>query len=190
MTASTDLAALASSAADAREVRFTIIGGTPVILALDERSRKRALDGTTALPLPSSTEAITARARSAVQGGALVETQVLTENDLYWYSTGDPRSDARPFPVLRLKFDDPFKTWLHIDPATGELLGQSDTGRRGSRWLFSALHSFDLPLLLKYRPLRDALMIILSIAGLIVSVSGIVVGWRYGPALLRGGPLQ
>src|SRR5690606_13722577 len=55
----------------------------------------------------------------------------------------------------------------------------SDTGRRGSRWLFSALHSFDLPLLLKYRPLRDALMIILSIAVLIVSVSGIVVGWRY-----------
>jgi len=175
----TDLAALARSAANAREIRFTTIGGAPVILALDQQGSKRALAGVTAEANQLSTTEITALARNAVRDGKLVETLRLTENDLYWYSSGDPRSDARPFPILRLKFDDPFKTWLHIDPATGELLGQSDTGRRGGRWLFSALHSFDLPLLLKYRPLRDALMIVLSLAGLIVSVSGIIVGWRH-----------
>jgi uncharacterized iron-regulated membrane protein len=176
--AATDLAQLARSALDVREVRFLHIGGAPTILAIDGHGSKRALDGVTANPLAPTHADIEQLARRAVQGGDLVSTELLTEHDVYWYATGDPRRGARPLPVLRLSFDDPYKTWLHIDPATGELLGQSDSGRRTYRWLFSALHSFDLPLLLRHRVLRDSLMIILSIAGLIVSVSGIVVGWR------------
>ena len=74
---------------------------------------------------------------------------------------------------------DPAQSWLHIDPATGELLNRSGSASRSYRWLFSALHSFDLPWLLILRPLRDALMWLLSAAGLFISISGIVVGWRY-----------
>jgi len=174
-----DMARLAVSAEGAREVRFVHIAGAPVILAVDGDGRKRALDGVTAAPATPSLAAIADNAGAAVRDGMLVTAQTLTEYDAYWYATGDPRRDARPLPVLRLIFDDPHATWLHIDPATGELLGQTDSGRRGYRWLFSALHSFDLPVLLKHRWLRDSLMIVLSIAGLIVSVSGVVVGWRY-----------
>lgn len=174
-----DMARLAVSAEGAREVRFVHIAGAPVILAVDGDGRKRALDGVTAAPATPSLAAIADNAGAAVRDGRLVTAKTLTEYDAYWYATGDPRRDARPLPVLRLIFDDPHATWLHIDPATGELLGQTDSGRRGYRWLFSALHSFDLPVLLKHRWLRDSLMIVLSIAGLIVSVSGVVVGWRY-----------
>jgi uncharacterized iron-regulated membrane protein len=177
--APTDMARLAASAGDTRELRFVHIGGAPVILAVDGDGRKRALDGVTGASAAPTLAAIEAHARAAVRGGALVGAQTLTRHDAYWYATGDPRRDARPLPVLRLTFDDAKKTWLHIDPATGELLGQTDSGQRGYRWLFSALHSFDLPLLLQHRWLRDGLMIVLSIAGLIVSVSGVVVGWRY-----------
>lgn len=177
--APTDMARLAAEARGAREVRFIHIGGAPVILWLDGNGRKHALDGAAAAPIPPDTAAIERRARLAVPDGPLVSTELLTKQDTYWYSTGDPRRDARPLPVLRLKFDNPHQTWLHIDPATGELLGQTDSGGRGYRWLFSALHSFDLPILLEHRWLRDLLMIVLSIAGFIVSVSGVVVGWRY-----------
>jgi uncharacterized iron-regulated membrane protein len=177
--APTDIARLAASAGDARELQFVHIARAPVILAVDGDGRKRALDGVTGASAEPTPAAIEANARAAVRGGALVGVQTLTRHDAYWYATGDPRRDARPLPVLRLTFDDAKKTWLHIDPATGELLGQTDSGRRGYRWLFSALHSFDLPLLLQHRWLRDGLMIVLSIAGLIVSVSGVVVGWRY-----------
>lgn len=177
--APTDLARLAASAEGARELRFVHIGGSPVILAVDGDGRKRALDGVTAAPAAPSLAAIEERAAAAVRNGTLVRSQTLTGYDAYWYATGDPRRDARPLPVLRLTFDDPHATWLHIDPATGELLAQTDSGRRGYRWLFSALHSFDLPVLLAHRWLRDSLMIVLSLFGLIVSVSGVAIGWRY-----------
>lgn len=176
---SADLPLLAEWAGDARELRFIHIDGQPIILAVEGDGRKRALNGMTGAPAAPALAAIQDIAREAVTDGNLVRTELLTEMDAYWYSTGNPRSDSRPLPVLRLRFDDPHKTWLHIAPDTGELLAQSDSGRRGHRWLFSALHRFDLPLLLKYRVLRDALMIALSIAGLVVSVSGIVVGWRH-----------
>ncbi len=177
--ASTNLAALARMAEGARELRFLTIGGRPTILAVDAENRGRSLDGVTAAPVRHSMEALTKLARRSVREGQLVETALLTQYDLYWYATGDPRHDDRPLPVLRLTFDDPQASWLYIDPSTGVLLGHSNQGRRTYRWLFSALHSFDLPILLEHRPLRDGLMILLSIAGLIVSVSGVVVGWRY-----------
>ena len=50
--------------------------------------------------------------------------------------------------------------------------------RRTYRWLFNALHSFDFQLLLMYRPAWDIVVWLLSILGTIVSVSGVVVGWR------------
>jgi cytochrome b subunit of formate dehydrogenase len=44
--------------------------------------------------------------------------------------------------------------------------------------LFNALHSFDFPLLLSFRPAWDAVVWLLSLLGLTISVSGIVIGWR------------
>jgi hypothetical protein len=45
------------------------------------------------------------------------------------------------------------------------------------RWLFNFLHDYDLPILLRNQPARDILVWLLSIAGLVISVSGVVVGW-------------
>jgi uncharacterized iron-regulated membrane protein len=80
--------------------------------------------------------------------------------------------------VLRAGFDDDAHTWFHLDPVTGDILGRIDESRRTYRWLFNALHSFDFALLLRYRPAWDAVVWLLSLLGLIVSVSGVVIGWR------------
>jgi uncharacterized iron-regulated membrane protein len=98
----------------------------------------------------------------------------LAQADAYWYS----HHDQRPVPVLRAGFDDAARTWFHIDPMTGDILGRTDGRGRTYRWLFNALHSLDFPLLLRYRPSWDAVMWLLLLPGLIVSVSGIVIGWR------------
>ncbi|AXB79173.1 PepSY domain-containing protein [Novosphingobium sp. P6W] len=177
--APTDLAALKREAHGAREVTFAYLGAKPVMIALGAARDKVLLDGATARPLALPTSRIEAIARAAVTDGKLVSVHRLTSYDRYWYTTGDPRSDARPLPVLRLTFDDPARTWLHVDPATGMLLGRMGSGSRSYRWLFAALHSFDLPWLLTWRPLRDGLMWVLSGAGLAISVTGIVVGWRH-----------
>ena len=81
-------------------------------------------------------------------------------------------------PVLRAGFDDEAQTWFHIDPRTGEILGRIDVSRRSYRWLFNALHSFDFQLLLAHRPAWDIVVWLLSLLGLTISVSGIVIGWR------------
>ncbi|HEX7873835.1 MAG TPA: PepSY domain-containing protein [Sphingobium sp.] len=176
--AATELGPLAQAGQGVSEVRFAYVGGAPVITVLHAGGAESLLDGASARRLVIAPNRIETIARHAMPAGRLVEVQRLYSYDRYWYGTGDPRSDARPLPVLRLKFDDPGQTWLHIDPSTGELLAQMGSGRRTYRWLFGALHSFDLPWLLIWRPVRDGLMWLLSAAGLAISVSGIVIGWR------------
>ncbi|GAB7541987.1 hypothetical protein [Cupriavidus sp. CuC1] len=71
-------------------------------------------------------------------------------------------------------------TWACIDPDTGNLLGRR---RRAYRWLFNAAHSWDFGWLLRHRPAWDAAVWLLSLAGLVVCASGVVIGWR---RLFRG----
>ncbi len=176
---STDMAALARAARGAPEVRFLFVDSRPRMIVVARDGTKRALDGVSAAVVVPTGAEVRDLGRRAMDGAPLRDAALLTAYDRHWYATGDPRRDARPLPVWRLRFGDARESWLYVDPGTGELLAQSNAGRRGYRWLFSALHSFDLPWLLEYRLLRDALMIVLSLAGLIVSVSGVVVGWRY-----------
>lgn len=165
--------------AGASELRFGWFAGDPVAVALFPSGARQLMDAHEGATFAPAQSRIVAAARHAMPDGALVSIERLTRPDAYWYTTGDPRRDERPLPVLRLTFGDSSQTWLHIDPATGELVGRTGAGARSYRWLFSALHSFDLPLLLQWRPLRDGLMWLLSAAGLLVSVSGIVIGWRH-----------
>ena len=100
--------------------------------------------------------------------------QRLDQYDAYWYT----HHQQRALPVLRAGFDDESQTWFHIALRSGEILGRSDSSRRSYRWLFNALHSFDLPLLVAWRLAWDIVMWLLSMLGLTISVSGIVIGWR------------
>ena len=84
----------------------------------------------------------------------------------------------KPLPALRMLFDDPHGTWVHIDPHTGAVLGRTDSHRRTSRWLFAMLHSWDWLPLLERRPLWDVLLIVLSLGGAVMSLTGVVIGWR------------
>lgn len=113
-------------------------------------------------------------ARRLLPDASLREATLLTEEDAYWYA----HHGLRRLPVLRVAFDDPDATWFHLDPATGEVLNRADRSARTYRWLFSAPHSFDFRFLLQRRPAWDAVLWLLSTAGLIISISGVVIGWR------------
>lgn len=98
----------------------------------------------------------------------------LGEEDAYWHS----HHDARPLPVLRVRFTDPAATWFHVDPGTGETLDRLDQSGRAQRRLFDGLHTLDLGPLIRHRPARDVVVWLLCAAGLAVSVSGAVISWR------------
>jgi hypothetical protein len=68
--------------------------------------------------------------------------------------------------------------WFHVDGASGALLERLDPSRRAYRWVYSALHTMDVPALAARPTLRSVLIVILCGCGLIFSLTGVVIGWR------------
>ena len=120
------------------------------------------------------------RLRSALftlQAGYPPRIDILQQDDFYYYSrTEHTMTGGRkphPLPIWRVRYDDPNQTWLHIDPATGQVLNELDSYQRTERWLFALLHSWDWLPLLQNRPLWDIFMLVLATGGLALSATGI-----------------
>lgn len=58
------------------------------------------------------------------------------------------------------------------------MLDLLDDGGRRNRWWFNALHRLDFSWLVQNRVLWYSVVWILSLAGLVISASGTVIGWR------------
>lgn len=159
---------LPTQSGGAVEWRLHWIDGAAFVVIRDARG---AVSG----PAAPQAERLIQAASGLVPGSRPVFSLMLMEEDAYWYS----HHGQRPLPVLRIGFDDPQSTWLHIDPESGEILQTSNVNRRLYRWLFNALHSLDLPPLLAWRPAWDMLLWLLSLAGLAISVSGIVISLHH-----------
>lgn len=155
------------------EISFLWIGGEVRLLAYGKDGPVMA-DPQSGLPAQIADAALIAAAEGAYPAASVVAAARLTSEDLYWYS----HHHKRALPILRVQFDDPEATWLFLDPATGAIAAVSDRSARIYRWLFNFLHDYDLPVLLRNQPARDIVVWLLSIAGLVVSVSGVVIGWR------------
>ena len=78
-------------------------------------------------------------------------------------------------PVYRLICGD---TWFHIDGANGAMLEVLDPSRRRYRWLYSGLHTFDIPFLTVRPALRTGLIVFLCGLGLLFSLTSVVIGWN------------
>lgn len=85
------------------------------------------------------------------------------------------RSVVPGAPVYRSRCGD---VWIDIDGADGSVVQRLDASRRAYRWFYSALHTFDFPVLMAHPILRDVLIVGLCALGLLFSVTGIVIGWR------------
>jgi PepSY-associated TM region len=156
------------------EARFVWLGGHPLMVLSDRDGRQTTADPASGVATTLSDNAIFAAASGLLQSATMTMRLRLLQFDAYWY----PHHNERPLPVLRVGCDDAAESWFHIDPRNGDMLSRTDNSRRAYRWLFNALHSLDLPLLLRYRPAWDIVVWLLSVIGMIVSTSGIVIGWR------------
>lgn len=165
----------------ARELEWRLIGGAGYLVAHDGAGRTRLLsmaDGQVLARLPAQ---VLEQAAQAVLPRARMHSERLDAYDFHYYARAEQSMLGhleKRLPALRVRFDDPQQTWLHLDLYTGEVLGVVDQSRRASRWLFALLHSWDWLPLLERRPLWDAWMILFSLGGMVLSVSGVVLGWR------------
>ncbi|WP_454715485.1 PepSY domain-containing protein [Caulobacter segnis] len=168
-----DTTALRTRTGD-RLARFYWLGDRPLLLIETGPDAQTVLDPIKGAPVVFKDAELFEKAAGLVPGARLVMRDRLTRDDAYWYS----HHDRAPLPVLRAGFDDPARSWFYIDPETGRMVGVADDSLRLYRWTFSALHSLDFRFLIAHRPLWDVVVWLLSILGLIVSVSGVVIGWR------------
>ena len=117
---------------------------------------------------------LTAAAAAALPGAAIADATRLSAYDAYYYD----RDYALPLPVVRVRFADPQRTWLYLDPRRGAIVRREERLSRVNRWLYHGLHSLDFPALYARRPLWDVVMIALSLGGLTSAITTIVPAWR------------
>ena len=120
-----------------------------------------------------SPESLVARLKAELPEVPILEQQLITEYDAYYYS----RQHLTPLPVLRVKFGDPGETWFYIDPSNSTMLSQVTRLSRIERWLYNGLHSLDFPFWYDMRPAWDIVMIVLLLGGLISSSIGLFLGF-------------
>lgn len=166
------------------ELSWRRLGGEEYVLAYDARARTRvvragARDTLRVAAAWQPGEVMPAAQRLFAQAPAAV--QVLTGYDAYYYRRHPEAmngAQVRGLPALRLDFEDAGNTRVYIDLRTGEIATSLDGSQRLSRWLFYFLHSWDVPALLRTGLARELAIIVLSVGGLGVSLTGVVIGWR------------
>jgi hypothetical protein len=170
-----------ASAADATEIEvvqfqrqlFLSAGGRLIAALAPERGTIERFDDSPMLDA----------ARSAMPGAAVADAAPLDAYDAYYYD----RAGALPLPVLRVRFADPPRTWLYLDPARGAIVRREARLSRVNRWLYHGFHSLDFPFLYWRRPLWDVVMIVLSVGGLTSALTSMLPAWRRLRRLARGG---
>ncbi|QCX09242.1 PepSY domain-containing protein [Paracidovorax citrulli] len=113
-----------------------------------------------------------------------VRLERLTSYDGLYYARHPLAPETRwlrPLPVWRATWAD--GTAAYADPGSGRILLRADPRRQWQRVLYNGLHSLDFAPLLARPMLRDALVLGLSAAGFLTSVTACVLAWR---ALSRG----
>jgi hypothetical protein len=159
-----------------KEIEFLRIQGDPYYVVRSTENKPQLIS---ANPLeihnePFTIESLLSRAKQANPGIPIVESQVLSSYDSYYYS----RDAELPLPVLRIKFDDPDKTWFYIDPRMGQIMARFQRRARLERWVYHGLHSLDFSFWYFNRPLWDITVIVLSIGGAVLSILGLWLGFK------------
>lgn len=135
--------------------------------ASGERTR---LDGETLVAAPLTEAALTLAAARLRPGASIIEQGWLEEEDAYYFS----HHDERPLPVYRVRYADSER--MYLDATTGQLAYAVDASRRGSRWLFLALHRGDFAALVRQRPVWDIMMWVLMLGVTVGAASGAWLG--------------
>lgn len=161
-------------AATAVELRWQRLGNEAVLFAAGSDGRLQALPTAT---VRFSESALLAAVKRAAPGARITGFTELNEYDSYYYPRNGRSNVDRPLPAIRIQLADAGNTRYYLDPREGRLLLKQDDSRRIYRWLFSALHHWDIGWL-HARPLWDGWMLLWVGLGLLMSLTAVVLGWK------------
>ncbi|WP_043310787.1 PepSY domain-containing protein [Pseudomonas sp. ML96] len=175
------LARLRAAGFAARELHWQQVAGKTYRVAYDGAGESRILTVEPGPVLQRLPAELLENAVRHIPGAASARLTWLSEYDFYYFHRAEQSMYGhlrKRLPLLRVELDDAAATWLHIDPYSGALVEQLGRVQRVERWLFNLLHSWDWRPLLERPWLREGLMIFFSLGGLLISLSGVVLGWR------------
>ncbi|SEI38284.1 PepSY-associated TM region [Dyadobacter sp. SG02] len=161
-----------------KEIQLVQWNGTPYYLgyADEHHTRLLAADEETSVPvtqLPS--EPFISKLKEMNAAIPVKEAVMLHEYDDYYYS----KNHEKRLPVLRVKMASEDEKWYYVDPATAQVVLKHQDLSRLERWLYHGLHSFDFRFLVYKRPLWDIVVIVLMIGGTLVSMTGLVLTFKW-----------
>ena len=166
------------------ELQWHRLGGEEYVLAHDAQAHTRLVragaDGQLRVQETWKPDEIMPAARRLF-AQATHSSEVLTTHDAYYYQRHPEAMNGasiQGLPALRLDYENAERTRVYIDLHTGEVVNSLPESYRVRRWLFYFLHSWDVPAMLQAGTGRDAVLILLSVGGLAVSLTGVVIGWR------------
>ena len=122
---------------------------------------------------PPDADALVGRLRAALPAVPVVGATLLESYDGYYYGRGSGRP---PLPVVRIRFADPLRTWIYVDPAVNRIVLTVHRYSRLERWLFNGLHSLDFTFWYDRRPLWDLGVLVLMAGGLASAGIGLWLG--------------
>ena len=161
---------------DVVELAWRRLGGQATLLAVDRNSQRTPVAAEGAAT-GFDQASLQAAAQRLAKGVPVANVAVLTDYDNYYYPRHNRGLADRPLPVVQVDLADAGHNRLYIDSADGRLLLKQDDSRRAYRWLFNALHYWDIGWLYQ-RPLWDAWSLVWIGFGLVLSVSSVVIGWQ------------
>lgn len=171
----------AAAPRQAVELLWRHVGSEAVLIAYDHNGTRYPLNRSAkidnAATVAFGTATLQQAARRMVHNQAVRSSVLQQDYDAYYYPTHRHDIANRPLPVLRIDFGDAGHTRLYVDPLDGRVVAKFDRSRQIYRWLFSALHSWDIGWLYR-RPLWDGWMVPWLLLGIVLSVTSFVVGWK------------
>lgn len=165
-----------------REISWRVLNGEPYLLARDQANHTRlaiAEGGAVRIATRWPRELLIAAA-SHMLAAPIQDHKLLDRYDAYYYGRAPEAmmgAMERRLPVLRVGFGDTGHTWVYLDPYTGDVALALDRTQRLGRWMFNFLHSWDLPSMLDARIFREIVLIFLGLGGLVLSATGVVIGY-------------
>lgn len=157
-----------------REIESLRYLDRPVYLATDSPA-------TSALVFSSGTKATTVQdavltdaVARAISPYRVIDSRVVRRYETYYVD----RHGEKPLPALYLQTDSPSAAAFYIDLRTGRLVQTYTAVARWNRWLYHGLHSLDLPILYRSRPLWDAIILLFMGGGIALSWTGVTIGYR------------
>ncbi len=162
---------------DVVEAELMHFDGEPLYLASRRDGSRHLLSARSGDVVQIDRQRLRALLPALLPASTLAQVRLLTQYDNHYYSR-HPERGGKPLPVLRAIFADDDASWFHIDVETGRPLERTTATNRLYRWLYNGLHSWDIVWLWQRRPLWDVAVIGFSIGGALLSVLGVVVGWR------------